>query len=187
LNATFRLASGPIRIIATGDNSIDRKQRVNEQIRAPQVRLIGPAGEQFGILSSADAIAKAREANLDLVEVSPADQPPVVRIMDFGKFKYDKAKRQHKSPGHQSKLKEIRVRPKTDAHDIETKVKQARRFLEARDKVLVTMVFRGRELAHFEEGGRLLAGLISQLDDLAVVETPPARQAKRMSCLLAPR
>lgn len=154
----------------------------------PQVRLIGSEGEQLGIQPTTQALNLARDAGMDLVEVSPMDQPPVVRIMDFGKFKYEKAKRQNKnSASHQAKLKEIRVRPKTGTHDIETKVKQARKFLESRDKVLLTLIFRGRELAHFDEGQRILDGVVSQLADVATVETPSTRQAKRLTCLLAPR
>jgi translation initiation factor IF-3 len=151
------------------------------------VRLIGAEGEQLGIVPTAEALEKARDAGVDLVEVSPNDKPPVVRIMDFGKFKYDKARRQNKKTSHQAKLKEIRVRPKTGEHDIEIKVKQARRFLENRDKVLVTMVFRGRELAHFEEGQRIMNGVVEQLVDVATVEIPSTRQAKRLTCMLAPR
>jgi translation initiation factor IF-3 len=153
----------------------------------PTVRLVSAEGEQVGIVPIADAQSQAREAGLDLVEVSPFEQPPVCRIMDFGKFKYDKSKRQHKKVAHQSKLKEIRVRPKTGAHDIEIKVKQARKFLENRDKVQVTMIFRGRELAHIDEGQRLLDGVVQQLDDIASVEAPSMRQAKRLTCILAPR
>ena len=167
--------------------AIERKQRINEQIRVPTVRLVSAEGEQVGIVPIADALTQAREAGFDLVEVSPFEQPPVCRIMDFGKFKYDKSKRQHKRVAHQSKLKEIRVRPKTGAHDIEIKVRQARKFLENRDKVQVTMIFRGRELAHIEEGQRLLDGVVQQLDDIASVEAPSMRQAKRLTCILAPR
>lgn len=144
-------------------------------------------GAQLGILAIEDALAKARESELDLVEVSPHETPPVVRIMDFGKFKYDKAKRQHKNVSHQPRLKEIRVRPKTGQHDIDIKVKQARKFLENRSRVQVTLIFRGRELAHMEEGRRLLDGFAQQLVDIAVVENSNSRQAKRISCLLAPR
>lgn len=149
--------------------------------------MVGADGEQMGILPTADALAAAREAGLDLVEVSSLEQPPVVRMMDFGKFKYAKAKRQHKNTAHQSRLKEIRVRPKTGDHDVEIKVRQARKFLEQRDKVQVTMIFRGRELAHIDEGQRVLNLVVQQLEDVAVVESSPSRQAKRLTCILAPR
>jgi translation initiation factor IF-3 len=149
--------------------------------------VIGADGAQLGILSATEAVALAREDGLDLVEVSPQEEPPVARIMDFGKFKYDKAKRRNKAPAHQSKLKEIRLRPKTGDHDIEIKVKQARRFLEHKDRVQVTLIFRGRELAHMQEGQRILDGVLSSLADLATVETPSMRQAKRLTCILTPR
>lgn len=163
------------------------KQRVNEQIRAPQVRVIAADGVQLGILPAAEALAKAREAGLDLVEVSPNEAPPVARIMDYGKFKYDKAKRQHKNTSRQSRLKEIRMRPKTGEHDIDVKLKQARTFLVNRDKVQVTLIFRGRELAHMDEGRRLLDKVVEQLADVAVVEDTNMRHAKRLTCLLTPK
>ena len=152
-----------------------------------KIRLIGAEGEQLGVVTAAEALAQAREAGLDLVEVSPNEQPPVARIMDFGKFKYERGKRKQKSTTHQAKLKEIRIRPKTGEHDIEVKVKQARKFLENRDKVQFTLVFRGRELAHFEEGHRILSGVVNQLDDIGTLETPASRQAKRLTCIVAPR
>ena len=140
----------------------------------------------MGIVPTADALNAAREAGLDLVEVSPHETPPVARIMDFGKFKYQQAKRQHKSPVRQAKLKEIRVRPKTGEHDVDIKVKHAREFLEQRDKVLITVIFRGRELAHMEEGQKLLDSVIAKLKDVSIVESPSSRQAKRLTCMLAP-
>jgi translation initiation factor IF-3 len=175
-----------IQLTARKDDLIERNRRINEQIRSPQVRVIGADGAQLGILSAKEAVNLAREAGLDLVEVSPQEQPPVARIMDFGKFKYDKAKRR-KNPVHQSKLKEIRLRPKTGAHDIEIKVKQARRFLEHKDRVQVTLIFRGRELAHMEEGQRILDGVLHSLSDVATIESPSMRQAKRLTCVLTPR
>ncbi len=114
--------------------------------------MIGADGAQLGIIRTDEALTAAREADLDLVEVAPTERPPVCRIMDFGKFKYQQKKRQHKGHAHQSKIKEIRVRPKTGEHDIEVKVHQAREFLAHKDKVIVSVVFRGRELAHIEEG-----------------------------------
>jgi translation initiation factor IF-3 len=184
--ASFLVDAERFHLTAWKDELIERKQRVNEQIRSPQVRVIGADGAQLGILSAKDAVNLAREAGLDLVEVSPQEQPPVARIMDFGKFKYDKAKRR-KNPVHQSKLKEIRLRPKTGAHDIEIKVKQARQFLAHKDRVQVTLVFRGRELAHMEEGQRILDGVLLSLADVATVESPSMRQAKRLTCVLTPR
>ncbi len=129
----------------------------------------------------------AREADLDLVEVAPDARPPVCRIMDYGKFKYQQQKRKAKSHSHQHKVKEIRVRPKTDIHDLEVKVNQAKRFLDEKDKVQVTLIFRGREQAHEEEGRRVIEQVIERLGEIAKVESPPNRQGKRMTCVLAPK
>lgn len=167
--------------------TIERSQRINEQIRISPVRVISAEGEQLGIIPTEDAMRLAREADLDLVEVAPTERPPVCRIMDFGKFKYQQKKRQHKGHTHQSKIKEIRVRPKTDTHDIETKVNRARTFLEHKDKVIVSVVFRGRELAHVEEGHRVVKQIIANLEDIAKVEATPSQQGRRIVCILAPK
>jgi translation initiation factor IF-3 len=168
----------------------DRKdlQRVNEQIRISPIRLIGAAGEQIGVIPTAQALEMAREAQLDLVEVAALEKPPVCKIMDFGKFKFlQKQKQKDKTKTHQQKLKEIRLRPKTDQHDIETKVNQARKFLEHKDKVLVYVVFRGRELQHTEEGKRILTTIFEKLMDMAKIEKAPSMEGKRMSAMLAPK
>ncbi len=122
-----------------------------------------------------------------MVEVSPDSKPPVCRILDYGKFKYDKNKRSHKNKSHASKIKEIRLRPKTGQHDIDFKVKQAITFLQHKDKVLVTVMFRGRELAHIEEGRKVMDGIIAQLSEYGKLESPPQQQAKRMTCTISPK
>lgn len=132
-------------------------------------------------------MARARESGLDLVEVSPDSKPPVCRILDYGKFKYDKNKRSHKNKAHTTKLKEIRLRPKTGQHDIEFKVKQAITFLQHKDKVLVTVMFRGRELAHIEEGQKVMQSIIEKLSEVGKLESPPSQQAKRMTCMISPK
>ncbi|MBX9790061.1 MAG: translation initiation factor IF-3 [Pirellulales bacterium] len=162
-------------------------QRVNDQIRISPVRVIGPDGDQLGILPTDEAIRRARETDLDLVEVAPNERPPVCRIMDFGKFKYQQKKRQHRGHSHQSKIKEIRVRPKTGNHDIEVKVNRAREFLTHKDKVIVSVIFRGRELAHVEEGHRVITHVLGQLEEIAKIESPPQQQGKRIVCILAPK
>src|SRR3954462_14447213 len=130
----------------------------------------------------------AREQNLDLVEVAAAEKPPVCKIMDFGKFKFQqKQKLKDKTESHQQKLKEIRLRPKTDQHDIDTKINQARKFLEHKDKVLVYVLYKGRELQHIEEGKRIIDTVLEKLQDLAKVEKHPSMEGKRMSAMLAPR
>lgn len=163
-------------------------QRINEQIRITPVRLIGPAGEQVGVVPTTQALEMAREANLDLVEVASLERPPVCKIMDFGKFKFlQKQKAKEKTKSHQQKLKEIRLRPKTDQHDVETKINQARKFLEHKDKVLVYVLYKGRELQHIEEGKRILETFVEKLAEVCKVEQAPRMEGKRMATMLAPK
>jgi translation initiation factor IF-3 len=170
-------------------STIDQKtNRVNEQIRISPVRVIAEDGEQLGVIPTKDALVKARESGLDLVEVAPDAKPPVCRIMDFGKFKYEKNKRSQKSSKqHQTRLKEIRLRPKTGQHDIEFKVKQAIGFLKHRDKVQVTVMFRGRELAHIEEGQKVMQSVIEMLTEYGKLESTPSQQLRKMMCTIAPK
>ena len=166
----------------------DQHQRINEQIRISPVRLIGVNGDQLGVVPTAQALEMAREAQLDLVEVAATERPPVCKIMDFGKFKFlQKQKQKDKTKSHHQKLKEIRVRPKTGDHDVDTKVNQARKFLEHKDKVLVYVVFKGRELQHIEEGRRIMGSILEKLADLAKVEKSPSMEGKRMTAMLAPK
>jgi translation initiation factor IF-3 len=137
---------------------------------------------------TAQALDMAREAQMDLVEVAAQERPPVCKIMDYGKFKFlQKQKQKDKTKSHQPKLKEIRVRPKTGVHDVDVKVNQARKFLEHKDKVLVNVLFRGRELQHIEEGQRIIVGILEKLQDVAKVEKPPSMEGRRMTAMLAPR
>ncbi len=166
----------------------DHQTRVNEQIRITPIRLIGAAGEQVGVVPTADALNMAREAQLDLVEVAALEKPPVCKIMDYGKFKFQqKQKAKEKTKAHQQKLKEIRLRPKTGEHDVETKIHQARKFLEHKDKVLIYVMYKGRELQHIEEGKRVLQQMLEKLIDIAKVEKAPSMEGKRMSTMLAPK
>jgi translation initiation factor IF-3 len=141
----------------------------------------------LGVLPTGKALELAREAGLDLVEVAAQERPPVCKIMDYGKFKYDQKKKLAKQKQHQVSTKEIRVRPKTGDHDIEVKVKRAREFLQHKDKVLVNVLFRGRELAHIEEGRRVMDEVLLALEDVAKVEKSPSMEGKRMTALVAPR
>ena len=159
---------------------------MNEQIRITPIRLIGAEGEAHGIVPTAQALEMAREAGMDLVEVADKERPPVCKIMDYGKFKYAQSKKSHQKT-HQQKLKEIRVRPKTGEHDVLTKINQARKFLEHHDKVLVNVLFRGREMQHIEEGQRIIQGILEQLADVSKVEKAPSMEGKRMTALLAPK
>ncbi len=161
--------------------------RVNEMIRIAQVRVISDEGEQLGVMTSAEALAKARAAGLDLVEVAPAAKPPVCRIMDYGKFKYQQKKRVAKQQTNKTQLKELRLRPKTGDHDVQVKVSKAREFLAKKDKVILSVIFRGREMAHISEGEKLLQAVIAQVEDVAKIEAPPKQMGKRIWCTLAPK
>ncbi len=161
--------------------------RINEQIRISPVRVIGVEGEQLGVMPVRDALTKAKDAGMDLVEVAAEARPPVCRIMDYGKFRYEKTKRSGKNKAHQTKLKEIRLRPRTGDHDIDFKVKQAISFLQDKDKVQVTVVYKGRELAHIDEGERVIQSVIEKLAEYGKLESPPNRQARKVMCTIAPK
>jgi translation initiation factor IF-3 len=158
--------------------------RCNEQIRLTPVRVIGAANEQLGVIETYEALRQAREQGLDLVEVAPNERPPVCKIMDYGKFKYQQKKGQKRH--HEQQLKEVRMRPKTDEHDREIKVNHAIRFLAKGDKVQFTMVFRGRERAHRDIALNLLRGVITQLGELVKVERPPIMDGRNMVMIIAP-
>ncbi|HUY77979.1 MAG TPA: translation initiation factor IF-3 [Ktedonobacterales bacterium] len=168
-----------------GDNR-PRETRVNERIRAREVRLIDEDGQMIGVMSSMQALGLARERNLDLVEVSPMASPPVCKLMDYGRFKYEQAKKENEARKHQktSELKEIRMRPRTDDHDLTVKVRKIEEFLGDGDKVKVGVIFRGRELAHMELGRRLLDRVIAELKAAAVLERPPLVEGKMMSMIM---
>jgi translation initiation factor IF-3 len=158
---------------------------MNEQIRISPIRLIGADGEQLGLVPTAQALEKAREAGLDLVEVAADERPPVCKILDYGKMRFEAS--QKSSKPKQQKLKEIRVRPKTGDHDVDTKVAQARKFLEHNDKVQVTVLFRGREMQHVQEGRRVLDLVLEKLADAGKLERPPAMDGRKLTVLIAPK
>ena len=162
--------------------------RINERIRVPQVRLIGADGEQLGIVEIGDALKRAQEAELDLVEVAPGSKPPVTRLLDYSKYKYEQEQKQKQARKHQQQvnIREIKLRPKIATHDYETKKGHVERFLKHRDKVKVTIMFRGREQAHPERGRDLLQKLFEDLGELAVIESAPLQEGRNMSMLLAP-
>ncbi|NIQ97374.1 MAG: translation initiation factor IF-3 [Desulfuromonadales bacterium] len=165
-----------------------QETNINRAIRAREVRVIDDAGEQLGIMSLPQALDAAADQGLDLVEVSPNAKPPVCRIMDYGKFKYQQAKKaaEAKKKAVRVELKEVKMRPKTDEHDFQTKVKHARRFLEAGNKVKVTIMFRGREQAHPERGLMQIEKIVEALSDIAQVEARPSKQGRFMTMVLAP-
>jgi translation initiation factor IF-3 len=162
---------------------------VNQQIRISPLRVIAPDGSQLGIMERDAALAQAEAQGLDLVEVAPTARPPVVRIMDYGKFKFEQAKmaRQAKKKQHVIHLKEVKYRPGIDDHDFDTKTKHARRFLEEGNKVKVTMMFRGRQVAHPELGKLVLDRVSSQLADIGKIEADAKLEGKNMTMILAPR
>jgi translation initiation factor IF-3 len=161
---------------------------VNDRIRAPQVRLVGSDGAQIGIVSVQEALRRAQELDLDLVEVAPQANPPVCRIMDYGKFKYERDIRQKEARKHQARVevKEMKMRPKIDPHDYGTKKGHIERFLKTGARVKVTIMFRGREMAHTELGRKLLDRLTGDLQELATVESYPKLDGRNMVMLLAP-
>jgi translation initiation factor IF-3 len=162
--------------------------RINDAIRVPQIRLIGADGEQIGIKSTDEALKYAWDMNLDLVEVAPDAKPPVCRVMDYSKYKYEQEQKAKLARKHQSTItiKEIKLRPKIDPHDYATKKGHVVRFLKNRDKVKVTIMFRGREMTHPDRGRQLLLKLADEVQDLGIVESAPLQDGRNMVMMLAP-
>src|SRR5437868_6460356 len=162
--------------------------RINNRIRAPQVRLIDDEGAQLGIVTLREALTIAEQRGLDLMEVAPNAVPPVCRIVDYGKFRYAQTKKDREARKHQKQadLKEVRLKPKTDEHDLEVKAKQARKFLLAGDKVKFTVRFRGREIFHPDIGREMLEQMAEELRDVATVEQRPLMEGRALSLMLAP-
>jgi len=182
--------------MALGHSRFDPRQqqrgyqiRVNHRIRVPEVLVIGPDGNKLGVLQTHDALRMAQEQGLDLVEINPKSDPPVCKILDFGKYKYEEKKKQAQARRNQAvvEIKEIKLRPKTDDHDINFKTKAARRFLEAGHKVKFTVRFRGREITHPEKAHEQLDVILKALDDVANIETRPMMEARAMSLVVAPK
>jgi len=167
---------------------IVKQLRVNERIIAREVRLVGEKGEQLGIMPLIQAREMARKHNLDLVEVSPTSVPPVCRLLDYGKYKYEQAKKEQQSRKGQkvSLLREVRLRPKIGTHDFEFKAKTARKLLTDGDKVKVTLMFRGREATHPELGWKVLQRMVESLSEVASLERQPIMEGRRMNIILAP-
>ncbi|WP_022855526.1 translation initiation factor IF-3 [Thermodesulfobacterium thermophilum] len=167
---------------------LKKKYRVNEQIKAKEVRLIGPDGKQIGIVSLTEALRYAEDYGLDLVEIAPTANPPVCKIMDFGEFLYQEAKKAKEAKKKQVQIetKEIKLSPKTDKHDLEVKIKHIIRFLEDKNKVKVRIVFKGREIAHPEMADKVLLAILEAVKDKAQVESPPKLEGKQLITILAP-
>ncbi|TVL95208.1 MULTISPECIES: translation initiation factor IF-3 [Candidatus Kuenenia] len=159
---------------------------MNERIRVQKVRLIDENSEQVGIVSIDEALGRAKSVEMDLVEVAPEADPPVCRLMNYGKFKY-KQKKKKTQKQRVVQLKELRIRPKTGEHDIQTKIRQARKFLENKDRVLVMMLFKGRERAHSDMGDSVLNQFAVELEDIAKVEKDRISDDRRMGIILSPK
>jgi len=163
--------------------------RVNREIRVREVRVISDAGEQLGILPIEGALRAAEERGLDLVEVAPQAEPPVCKIMDYGKYKYEQAKKMHESRKNQKvvQLKEVKMRPGTDDHDYNFKLNHAKRFLSDGDKVKFTIVFRGREIAHTDLGRALLEKVVTDITESGIVEQMPKQEGRTMIMIVSPK
>ncbi|MHB1567978.1 MAG: translation initiation factor IF-3 [Solirubrobacteraceae bacterium] len=162
--------------------------RTNDRIRVPEVRLVGEDGKQIGVVKTSDALSYAQERDLDLVEVAPDARPPVCRVLDYSKYKYEQAQKQKAARKHQQQItiREIKFRPKIAQNDYDTKKGHVRRFLLGKDRVKVTIMFRGREVTHPERGTALLDRLAGELSDIAVVEQTPLQDGRNMTMMLAP-
>lgn len=169
--------------------NITKNFRVNEEIRAREVRVVDPSGNQLGVMSLREALRLAEEHQLDLVEIAPQARPPVCRLMDYGKYKYEQSKREKEARKKQRviNIKEVKLRPSIEEHDFQVKVRNAARFLKEGDKVKATIMFRGREIMHTQLGHQLLLRLAEQVKDLSVIERQPRLEGKNMVMILAPR
>ncbi len=162
--------------------------RINDRIRVPEVRLVGEDGKQIGVIKTSEALAYAQERDLDLVEVAPEARPPVCRVLDYSKYKYEQAQKQKAARKHQQQItiREIKFRPKIAQNDYDTKKGHVTRFLKNKDKVKITIMFRGREVTHPERGTALLDKLSSELSEIAVIEQTPLQDGRNMTMMLAP-
>ncbi len=172
-----------------GGTALEKQANVTEKIRAPEVRVIGHDGQQLGILPIRKALEQAAMDHLDLVEVAPNADPPVCKIMDYGKFKYQQNKRSQEAKKKQTviQVKEVKIRPKTDEHDLQTKIKHIKRFLAQKDKAKVTILFRGREIAYSDQGTKVLERIKEELKEEIVVEQQPKMEGRNMIMILAPK
>jgi len=175
--------------IESSSNNKQPRTRINRQIRISPVRVIADDGQQLGVLSIDEAIAAAQERGLDLVEVAPLARPPVVKIMDYGKFKFEQAKaaRAAKKKQHVIHLKDVKYRPGIDEHDFAFKTRHAREFLQDGNKVKVTMMYRGRQMAHIELGREVLDRVAAELKDIGKIEQEPRLEGRNMSMVMAPK
>lgn len=172
-----------------GESKINKEILINNKIKAREIRVVGTNGEQLGIMKLEEALKLAQEKNLDLVNVAPQAKPPVCRIMDFGKYKYEQRKRDKEARKKQRSItvKEVKLRPNIETHDFMVKVRNAQRFLGEGDKVKATVIFRGREITHPELGKKLCLQLAKELDNISVIEREPRIEGRNMVMILAPK
>ncbi|HUV37891.1 MAG TPA: translation initiation factor IF-3 [Patescibacteria group bacterium] len=170
-------------------NRREKRTRVNDMIRIPEIRVIGDDGTQLGVMPTADAKKLAEEKNLDLVEIAPNVRPPVCKIMDYGKYKYEQNKKAHdsKKKQHVTHLKEIKLRPKIETHDLDFKMRNAEKFLQEKDKVKFTVIFRGREMEHKELGMGLLKQVVERFSEVATIEREPVMIGRIITMILGPK
>ena len=173
----------------SGNRSRGNRININRNIRAKEVRVIDPDGNQIGVIPTYKAIAVANDFGLDLVEISPNATPPVCKIMDYGRYKYETTKKKQEAKKKQTtfQLKEIKIRPKTGAHDLNTKINHIKKFLDRKDKVKVTVIFRGREITLTNLGKKLLEKIVQETEEIAIVEQPPKFEGRTMVMVLAPK
>lgn len=171
------------------DSSLIKQANVNEKIRASEVRVVGSDGKQLGIMPLNRALDLAAQEELDLVEVAPGAEPPVCKIMDYGKFKYQQNKRSQEAKKKQTviQVKEVKMRPKTDEHDLQVKIRNIRRFLSQKDKAKVSILFRGREIAYADQGTKILERISEELKDDAIMEQAPKMEGRNLVMVLAPK
>lgn len=191
-NLLLHLEAGfcnPLFILLGGEFLISKDWRVNEDIRVKEVRLVSEDGEQLGIVPIREALAMAEERGVDLVEVAPSAKPPVCRMMDYGKFKFEQSKREKESRKKQKiiSIKEVKMRPNIEEHDFQTKAKNARKFLSAGDKLKFTIMFRGRQITHPELGEKLCIQLAQELADISAIEKQPKVEGRNMVMILVPK
>lgn len=181
--------NNPLLFLGKGGVIISKDWRINDEIRAKEVRLVGEDGEQMGIVATADALRIAEERELDLVEVAPSAKPPVCRFMDYGKFKFEQSKREKEARKKQKiiSIKEVKMRPNIEDHDFQVKAKNARKFLSAGDKLKFTIMFRGRQITHPELGEKLCIKLAQELSDISAVEKQPKVEGRNMVMILVPK
>jgi len=185
LKESTRIANKGGRVIVKKTDDVN----VNERIHAKAIRLIGADGQQLGIMATQEALDKAIHEGLDLVEVAPNSDPPVCKIMDYGKYKYQTSKKvqEGKKKSKTLQLKEVRVRPHTDEHDLEFKIRNIKKFLEKKDKVKVTVLFKGREMAYMDAGVALLGRITQDVAEQGAVEQPPTKEGWRLTMVLIPK